>query len=73
MSDQDEKVAYDTASAPDRGYSVRAIYLGDSQDARIEISKDGAICRTFLYPAYRIYNIAAHFDEYVDQILETAE
>lgn len=67
-----EKVAYDSSAQPDRGYSVKASYLKPphNQDALIEISKDGAVIRSFLYPAYRIYNIAAHFSEIVDGEIE---
>jgi len=65
-----ESVAYDTAAKPDRGYTVRASYLKDSQNALIEIFKDGKTVREFTYPAYRIYNIAAHFDEIVDELEE---
>jgi hypothetical protein len=65
-----ESVAYDTAGNPDRGYTVRASYLKNSQHALIEIFKDGKTVREFEYPAYRIYNIAAHFDEIVDQLEE---
>ena len=72
MSHEIEKVAFDSAEQPDRGYSVRASYLKapDDQNALIEISKDGAVIRSFLYPAYRIYNIAAHFSEIVDGEIE---
>lgn len=67
-----EKVAYDTSAEPDRGYAVRASYLKapHAGDALIEILKDGAVHRSFTYPAYRIYNIAAHFGEIVDGEIE---
>lgn len=61
-----ESVAYDTASKPLRGFSVRGSYLKDSRNALIEISKDCKVVRSFEYPAYRIWNIPAHFDEYID-------
>jgi ketosteroid isomerase-like protein len=64
-----ESVAYDTAERPYRGCSVRASYLKDSQHAWIEITRDGKVIRGYEYPAYRIYNIAAHFNEYVDDLL----
>lgn len=60
-----ESVAYDTASKPLRGYSVRGSYLNNSQQALIEISKDGKVIRSFEYPAYRIWNIPAHLEEYI--------
>lgn len=61
-----ESVAYDTKSKPLRGFSVRASYLKNSQQALIEISKGDKVVKSFEYPAYRIWNIAAHFDEYID-------
>lgn len=63
-----ESVAYDTKSKPLRGFSVRGSYLKGSQQALIEISKDGKVVRSFEYPAYRIWNIPAHFEEYIDGI-----
>lgn len=63
-----ESLAYDTENKPLRGFSVRAYYLKapKEQQALIEISKDGKVVRSFEYPAYRIWNVAAHFDEYID-------
>jgi hypothetical protein len=63
-----EKIAYDTSSEPDRGFTVRASYLKapHNGDALIEVSRDGKVIREFLYPAYKIWNIAAHFGEIVD-------
>jgi hypothetical protein len=54
----------------DRGYIVQAWYRDDpGADARIEIVRDGVLVREFDYPAYRIWNIAAHFDEIVDELI----
>lgn len=64
-----EKVAFESKE-PDRGFTVRASYLVDSQDALIEIFKDGQPHRKFLFPAYKIWNIAAHFHDIVDGELE---
>ena len=61
-----EKVAYEI-KAPDRGFTVKATYLLEPKgDALIEIFRDGQPYRRFLYPAYKIYNIAAHFSDIVD-------
>ena len=50
-----------------RGYFFRATYLKIPKgDALIEISKDGRIVREFLFPAYKIWNIAAHTDDIID-------
>lgn len=67
-----EAVAYDSREKPDRGYAVRACYLKEPNDgdALIEIFKDGEVLRSFRYPAYRIWNIAAHFSDIVDGEIE---
>lgn len=61
-------------SIDDRGFNVKAWYLEDSKeskgDALVEITKDGKLLREFLYPAYKIYNIGAHFRDIVDGELE---
>ncbi len=50
-----------------RGFVVKAFYLEEAdQNARIEILKYGEPFKEFLYPAYRIWNIHAHFPEMVD-------
>jgi hypothetical protein len=55
---------------PDRGYTVTATALEDTEhsrgDAVVEIFKDGQVVRAFEYPAYRVWNIAAHFGDIVD-------
>lgn len=51
----------------DRGFRVRAWYIEDGKgDAFIEIQKDGKVYKEFKYPAYKIWNIAAHFSDIVD-------
>ena len=54
----------------DRGYMARAFYLKNTEtskdDALIQISKDGKLIREFLFPAYKVWNIAAHFSDIVD-------
>lgn len=54
----------------DRGYTAKAFYLKNTEtskgDALIQISKDGKIVREFLFPAYKIWNISAHFSDIVD-------
>lgn len=53
----------------DRGFTVRCWYgefPGDN--ARMEITKGPETIRHFEYPAYRIWNIAAHFSEIVDAL-----
>ena len=55
-------------SGPDRGYTIRASYLKEPHkgDALVEIMKDGKPHRQFLFPAYKVWNIAAHFSDIVD-------
>ena len=67
-----EKVAFETP--PDRGYVAKASYLKppNDGDALIEISKDGVPLRQFLFPAYKIWNIAAHFRDIVDGEIENS-
>jgi hypothetical protein len=58
----------------DRGFNVKAWYLKDSEeskgDALVEIRRDGELLRQFLFPAYKIYNISAHFGDIVDGELQ---
>lgn len=67
-----DKVAFEGPKNPDRGYTCRVSYLckPNDGDALVEIFKEGAIIRQFLFPAYKIYNIQAHFADIVDGELE---
>ena len=66
-----DKVAFENLDKPDRGYAVRATYLKEPRgDALVEIFKDGDLLRKFLFPAYKVWNIAAHFRDIVDGELE---
>lgn len=59
-----EKVAFECEI---RGYYFKATYLQEpAGEALIEISKDGNVVREFLFPAYKIWNIAAHADDIAD-------
>ena len=55
-------------SEPDRGFTVKAFYLCEPNngDALIEVYREGEPYRRFLFPAYKIWNIAAHFSDIVD-------
>jgi hypothetical protein len=65
-----EKLAFEESH---KNFSVKAFW-GDEPDARIEIFKDGEPYKTYAYPAYRIFNIAAHFHEMVEnEIARLAE
>ena len=54
----------------DRGFHVEAWYLVDTEESKgealIQISYNGEIVREFLFPSYKIWNIAAHFSDIVD-------
>ena len=58
----------------DRGFNVKAWYLKNTEvskgDALIKITKEGKLIREFIFPSYKIYNIAAHFSDIVDSELE---
>lgn len=65
-----EKEAF-ASKQPDRGFTVKAHYLQEPKgDALVEIFKDEKPYRRFLYPAYKIWNIAAHFSDIVDGELD---
>jgi hypothetical protein len=67
-----DSVAFENLDKPDRGYAIRASYLAEPNDgdALIEIFKDGQPLREFLFPAYKIWNLAAHFSDIVDGEIE---
>jgi len=60
-----EKLAFEIEN---RGFKIRAFW-GDGPEARIEITRDGQPYRSFAYPAYKIFNLAAHFEDIVDSEL----
>ncbi len=66
-----EKIAFESEK-PDRGYTVKASYLKEPNkaDALVEIFKEGELVRKFTFPAYKIWNIAAHFSDIVDSEIE---
>jgi len=57
---------------PYKGYTVTAWYLKkpNDGDAVFEIYKDGQLLRQCKFPAYKIWNIAAHFNDIVDGEIE---
>lgn len=60
-----DKTAFES-SQPDRGFTVKATYLQEPKgDALVEIMREGKPYRRFLFPAYKIWNIAAHFSDIV--------
>lgn len=70
-----DKVAFSGPPEPDRGFTVKASYLKSPNDgdALIEIFKDGNPHRKFLFPAYKIWNISAHFRDIVDGEIQNSD
>jgi hypothetical protein len=65
-----EKLAFESRE-PDRGFTARASYLTEPRgEALVEIERDGKPYRRFLYPAYKVWNIAAHFSDIVSGEIE---
>lgn len=64
---ENEKPQFDI---DDRGFNVKAWYLENTEeskgDALIEVRYNGELIREFLFPSYKIWNIAAHFGDIVD-------
>uniref|UniRef100_A0A6M3J6V1 Uncharacterized protein n=1 Tax=viral metagenome TaxID=1070528 RepID=A0A6M3J6V1_9ZZZZ len=61
-----DKVAFDQEH---RGYRFVATYLSQPKgDALVEIFKDGTCIKDTLWPAYKIWNIAAHADDIVNDL-----
>lgn len=54
----------------DRGYRIRVWYRDKSADALAEITLNKKLLRHFLYPAYKIWNLEAHFGDIVDSEME---
>jgi len=67
-----DKVAFEGPNTPDRGYTMRVSYLKEPNfgDALVEILKEGNPVRQFTFPAYKIYNLQAHFSDIVDGEIE---
>jgi hypothetical protein len=61
----------------DRGFTAKAWYLVNTEeskgDALIEIFYKDNLIREFLFPAYKIWNIAAHLSDIVDGELKNSD
>lgn len=65
-----DKLAFESLDA-DRGFTVKAFYLKEPpSDALVEVYRDGEPYRRFLYPAYKVWNISAHFGDIVTGEIE---
>ena len=64
---KDEKPIF---SLDNRDFNIKAWYAQDipesKGDAIVELSYKGEVVRDIIYPAYKVYNLAAHFDDIVD-------
>lgn len=59
-------------TGPHREHTIRAEGSSDG-DARVFIKRGGAVVREFLYPAYKVWNLAAHYDEIIDGEIERSD
>jgi len=55
-----------------KNFTIKAFW-GDELDAEIIILKDNKKFRVFSYPAYRVFNLAAHFEDIVEGELENSD
>ena len=76
MSNQIEKDVLEWKRKEDyKGYNVKCWRLKENphKDVLIEIVKDGQVIREFLFPAYKQYNIQAHFEDIVEGELQKSD
>ncbi len=70
MSERKKEKEMPEFDIDDRGFNVKAWYLENTKeskgDALIEVRYGDKILREFIFPAYKIWNIAAHFRDIVD-------
>ncbi len=60
-----EKLAFESPEI--KGHKLRAWYLIEPKgDCLVKITKGDAIIREFLYPAYKVWNLAAHGEEIIN-------
>ncbi len=65
-----DKIAFDIEQKLEKNYRFIATYLIEPKgEALIEIYRDEKLIKEFLFPAYKIWNIAAHA-EYIIKGLE---
>jgi hypothetical protein len=57
-------------SLDDRSFNVKAWYLKDTEESKgealVQLRYGEELVRELLFPAYKIWNIAAHFSDIVD-------
>lgn len=53
------------------GYKICAWYLKEPEnDCLVKITQSGNLVREFLYPAYKVWNLAAHASEIIASEIE---
>ena len=63
-----DKIAFE---GDEGGYHFKGTYLKEPRgESLIEISKDGQMVREFLFPGYKIWNIAAHAKDIVSGLIQ---
>ena len=55
-----------------KGFTAEAFW-GDDADARVVVTRDGQPFKEFTYPAYKIFNIAAHWQDIVEGELKDSD
>ena len=69
MNLTNEKLAFEKEY---KGFKIKAFW-GDEPDAYIEITKEGKEYRIFSYPGYKIFNLAAHFEDIIEGELKNSD
>lgn len=72
MANTERKLAFE--SPPDRGFIIKAWYVQTpGGDAEVELFYEGNRIRHFFYPAYKVWNLAAHFSDIVESEINDDE
>jgi hypothetical protein len=64
-----EKIAFETEY---KGFKAVG-YWGEGAVGRVVVTRDGNPFKEFAYPAYKIFNIAAHWQDIVEGELEGSD
>ena len=71
MSAYEEKPAF---TEEYKGFKIIALWPTDHGDALVTITREGKLLREFTYPAYKVYNLQAHFTDIVEgELANSAE
>lgn len=69
MAETVRHLAFETPAY--KGIVIRVFYLDGvdgtvTADADVEIVRDGTVIETLTYPAYKVWNLAAHAEDIID-------